>query len=316
MTRRVATTSPLLLTALLLVSLLLASFATTASAQPTSLSRTETEAMGSLTSRISHHHARQDPNSSRPTAAIYRGPIACEYCAESVGALLSTHPLNFSIRYLGPNESAGDVTAANLKQVDLFVQPGGGDDTDTDWARGAKYFTPALQQYVKEGGNFMGVCLGAFFARGPKTNETYFDLMPEGSYVTSERLLPGAQERSAKDTVVEVDWYFHSGPKRGTLKPRSWQYFQDGGAIVMDMAHAPKGTVVLGRYSYSGRPSAVVYPQGKGWVGLIGTHPEAQIEDNDWYDLGFKNPDGYERDWGDDFVQTFWDAVKKGDQGM
>ena len=148
-----------------------------------------------------------------------------------------------------------------------------------------------------------------FFAGGPSANERYFDLMPPGSFVTSERILPNAQETSAKDTVVQVDWHFDSGERRGRYSQGSWQYFQDGGAIVIDMARAPSGTCILGRYTFSGRPSAAILPYGKGWVGLIGTHPEAQIEDNDWYDSGFVNPDGYEQDWAFDFIGTFWDHI-------
>lgn len=311
-----------------------------------------------------------DSSSSRPLAGIYRGPIACDYCAESIGLMLRRSPAHYRVVYLGPHEKAGDIMRDTLSQLDVFVQPGGGDDTDATFAEGAAYYAEALREYVTGGGKFLGVCLGAFFARGPEATQkekdehggtldrTYFGLLPPGAFVDSERFTPGAQERSARDTVVQTDVYFHSswalpvgkdgahdeeGGKREVKKGRweqgRWQYFQDGGRVFLnfgnDTAQAlhragaedsggdsqkrgdskdiaspllPHNTKVLARYTYTGHPSSVVYPFGRGWVGLSGTHPEAEYVENDWYDLGFPNPNHYRKDVGWDLVGTLFEA--------
>ena len=61
----------------------------------------------------------------RPVAAVYRGPIACEGCAESVAHLLRRSPARFKVHYLGPEETH-DISPQTLSHLDLFAWPGGG----------------------------------------------------------------------------------------------------------------------------------------------------------------------------------------------
>lgn len=66
-----------------------------------------------------------DDGSDQPVAAVYRGPIAFEGCAESVAALLRKSPARYKVHYLGPNEFH-DVSKETLNKLDLFAWPGGG----------------------------------------------------------------------------------------------------------------------------------------------------------------------------------------------
>lgn len=68
--------------------------------------------------------ATRDSHSSYK-ALIYRGPAACDGCPESVAALLQSSSLKFEVEYAGPDEDI-DIDADSLRDVDLFVQPGGG----------------------------------------------------------------------------------------------------------------------------------------------------------------------------------------------
>lgn len=62
---------------------------------------------------------------SQPQALVYRGPAACEGCAESVAQLLSTSPSAFNVKYIGPGEDI-DINSQTLAWADVYAQPGGG----------------------------------------------------------------------------------------------------------------------------------------------------------------------------------------------
>ncbi|PWN92296.1 hypothetical protein FA10DRAFT_89483 [Acaromyces ingoldii] len=250
------------------------------------------------------HLCNRGKDLERPVAAVYRGPIACDGCSESVAELLRKSPANFRVHYLGPTETH-DINAQTLNHLDLFAWPGGGDDQDADYLKVAHY-TKEIQEFVRNGGRYAGFCMGAFLAQGQGSNQTFFQLLPRGSYVSSERFEKGAQIKGDEDTIILTDWTFHTGPKRGTSEDNRWQYFQDGGQIHLDESTLPVGAFVLGRYTYTGDPCSVIVPYGAGYVGLVGVHPEA---DKSWYeDWHGHNPQGIKFDIGHDFVQSLWQA--------
>lgn len=123
----------------------------------------------------------------------------------------------------------------------------------------------------------MGICLGAYLAgHGPG-----FDLLAPEDDTDEEISQPGAQVKNYRDTVIQVDWDFTTGPKRGQTDHRRWLYFQDGAAFKLSQKSPVR---VLGRYSSNGDAAATLSAYGKGWVGLIGPHPEA---DEEWCKLYF-----------------------------
>lgn len=67
----------------------------------------------------------QHEDDERPIAAVYRGPVSCDGCAEAVARLLRKSPAKYRVHFLGPNEQS-DVTSAALSRLDLFAWPGGG----------------------------------------------------------------------------------------------------------------------------------------------------------------------------------------------
>lgn len=196
---------------------------------------------------------------------MYRGPAACDGCAESVAALLKRAPRPFTVRYVGPGEDI-PLTTAGLAEADVYAQPGG-DDLDGAWAE-LRHAAGAIRDWTRDGGRYLGFCMGGYLAG----NDPGFGLLPGDTdeYIAS----PGASVRDERDTVVAVTW-------KG--KPRH-MYFQDGPIFVLeDGADAS----VLATYD-NGTPAAVVAPYGKGRVGVVGPHPEA---DHSWYsDAELNNP--------------------------
>ncbi|KAL2869035.1 uncharacterized protein BJX67DRAFT_348648 [Aspergillus lucknowensis] len=206
---------------------------------------------------------------TRPKALVYRGPAACDGCPEAVAALLKSSPSNFDVKFAGPQEEV-DITATSLGGVQLYAQPGGG-DLDPAWV-GTKKYKNILRDFVARGGRYAGFCLGAFLAgSGPG-----FELLPLGSDTDEEITQPKAQVTNDSDTVIQVDWHFQTGSRKGHRQNGRWLYFQDG--AVMKLARNTSA-IVLGTYSSNGDVAASITPLGKGWVGLVGPHPEA---DESW----------------------------------
>ncbi|CAK4033427.1 Hypothetical predicted protein [Lecanosticta acicola] len=226
-------------------------------------------------------------------ALVYRGPASCDGCPEAVANLLTSSPENIRVAYVGPKEKT-KLTRDALSKVDIYAQPGGG-DLDEAWPH-LHSSKSTIRKFVQNGGRYIGFCLGAYLAgHGPG-----FDLLHPKDDTDQEVKQPDSQVKDEeKDTIIQVDWDFSNGTK---AKGR-WMYFQDG--AVIELEHGSKAKV-LGRYSSNGNPAATLNKFGKGWVGVIGPHPEA---DQSWYDsYGISNPDGIHFDIGYDFLGTVVNA--------
>jgi glutamine amidotransferase-like uncharacterized protein len=135
-----------------------------------------------------------------------------------------------------------------------------------------KKYKQLIRDFVSNGGRYMGFCLGAYLA-GPSQG---FGLLPPGDSADDEMDQPGAQIRNEKDTIINVNWQFSTGPNAGRTQDKRWLYFQDG--AVIDIGNS-SNIRILGRYSSNDDVAATLSPFGRGWVGLVGPHPEAT---EDW----------------------------------
>ena len=95
--------------------------------------------------------------------------------------------------------------------------------------------------------------------------------------------------RTSTDTIVKVNW---------RNQPR-WMYFQDGPYFILNSGAT--GVTVLATYT-NGKIAALVAPYGKGKVGVVGPHPEADAR---WYsDSKIVDPDGLDAKLGHDLIDT------------
>jgi glutamine amidotransferase-like uncharacterized protein len=219
------------------------------------------------------------PPKPGPLALVYRGPAACSGCAESVATLLRNSPSHFRTKFVGPNCDE-PLSAATLATAVVYAQPGGG-SLDPAWRKMRKYATD-IQNWVRNGGTYLGFCLGGYLAGATPG----FALIPgdTNSYTDTAK----ATVQNSDDTIVAVSW-------RG--KERH-MYFQDG--PVFTLKSGAKATV-LATYP-NNTPAAVATTYGRGRVGVVGPHPEA---DQSWYsDAGLSNPDGIRPDLGYDLIET------------
>ncbi|KAJ4258918.1 hypothetical protein NW762_008005 [Fusarium torreyae] len=226
---------------------------------------------------------------ARPKAVVYRGPASCPGCPESLANLLRSSPSNFKVVFAGPHEDV-DVTETTLKDATVYAH-GRGDDQEKAYRQTKKY-QPAIQSFVRSGGHYVGICLGAYLAG----HTDGYGLLPEGAETGQEITQHGAQVKTEDDTIIQVDWTFESG----RTEKKRWTYFQDG--VVIKGLNNPSPGRVIGRDFKNGDVAAYVTPYGKGSVGLVGIHPEA---DEEWYeDEGISNPEGVKFDIGYDFIEA------------
>jgi len=207
--------------------------------------------------------------SSKPTALVYAGPASTAdstLCWKPITALLKT---SYKVIEVGPaSRPRVALTAHLLERATLYVQPGGGNDLLGAWNEMKKYRTP-LMNYVKHGGHYLGICMGAYLAAGENSKgNPGLGLIRPGD--TNEYIGPSLvsddPSNSEADEVVALSW----GGKRRTM------YFQAGPEFT---AQELRSTNVIATYS-NGQSAAMVVALGKGSIGLSGPHPEAP---SDWY---------------------------------
>ena len=185
----------------------------------------------------------------KPTIALFLYDPKCSVQSGNgvIKALQSDY--NFKIFSTNPLEDNF------FDDVDIIAVPGGFGDANT-FDRAFKYNKKRIQQFVHNGGKYLGICMGAYWA-----GSHYFDIL---------------------DSVDAVQYI--TQPKTDTRRPHAkdlsvtWQgvpekmFFYDGCALVGD--HRKFNTIA----TYANGDSMAIIQHN---IGLIGCHPEAE---QFWYD--------------------------------
>ena len=138
--------------------------------------------------------------------------------------------------------------------VDLVVFPGGIGDSDA-WDYLFRAHGSRIQEFVANGGRYLGVCMGAYWA-----DHHYFGItdIKVKQYIRR----PYTCTRRYYSKAIECTWNGHADRF----------FFYDGPAFIGDESQFD----VIARYQ-NGDPAAVI----QGRIGLIGPHLESQ---HHWYD--------------------------------
>jgi glutamine amidotransferase-like uncharacterized protein len=164
---------------------------------------------------------------------------------------------NGIIRALSPHYEFKIFTRHDLERdffhdVDMVCFPGGVGDSDS-FDRLMSVHRRRVRDFVHNGGRFLGICMGAYWA-----DQEYFDLL-YNTRVQQYIRRPFSCTRRPHAKHMPVDW----------LGEQQRMYFYDGAAMVGGPAQ------VIARYS---NHDAMAIIQNR--VGLIGCHPEAE---HHWY---------------------------------
>ena len=203
---------------------------------------------------------------------------------EAVAEALRASRWHFDVITAGPEGELPVAEALRLPGVRLYAQPGAAGDDAAAYRR-QRADKRAIRSYVRHGGRYLGICMGAFLAE-PGFFNIFRGRVDE--YYSSK----GASITTDDPGLVPVVW-------RGN---RRALYFQDGGFMIpgKGLRKDATGLDLIALYS-NGTIAALVAPFGAGKVGLCGPHPEAPPA---WYrEAGLRYP-GPTQDMADDLIDS------------
>lgn len=182
----------------------------------------------------------------KPRIALFlNNPVADVSCCNGMIEALEDY-YRFSVF------SKKTITDIDFSKIDLVAFPGGTGDASI-FDRIIHKNSRIIQDYVADGGKYLGICMGAYWA-----SEHYFNLTKNvkvEQYITR----PNAEVRRSYQTTLDVTW---------NRKPTR-MYFFDG------CAFTGKNFRTIARYA-NGDPMAIIQKN----IGLIGCHPESR---ETWY---------------------------------
>ena len=185
----------------------------------------------------------------KPTIALF---VADPYCSvQSANGVITALGNNYTFKLFGKNQ----VEDGFFDHVDIVAVPGGfGDASSFD--RLFKANQNSVKQFVRTGGKYLGICMGAYWA-----GSHYLDLLVGVDSVQYIKQ-PNTDTRRPHAKDINIEWQGH--PNR--------MFFYDGCALVGDTNKFN----TIATYA-NGDAMAIIQNN----IGLIGCHPEAEPF---WYD--------------------------------
>jgi len=185
----------------------------------------------------------------KPTVALFVYDPKCSVQSGNgiIRALRAFY--NFKIFSINPLEDNF------FDDVDMIAVPGGIGDASS-FERAFRHNGDRVRQFVQQGGKYLGICMGAYWAGSNYLN--MLDRVDAVQYITR----PGTDTHRPHAKDLHVIW--RNRPER--------MFFYDGCALIGDTTKFD----TIARYT-NGDGMAII----QGNIGLIGCHPEA---DEFWYD--------------------------------
>lgn len=195
------------------------------------------------------------PMSSGGTyAVIYNGPVAAEGGPEAVASI--AEDVGLPVMYIADVGELPDM----LDDTAVFII--GGTEDDLDPLRDA--FTPdvmeALQDYLRQGGRYWGICGGGYLA------STGWE--DEGRFVGMLALVPAVSyefDENDEPQILSIEWFDET----------ELMYFQFGPGFELEPTEEE---VNVFAYYSDGGIAGLMSSYGHGKVAVSGPHPEA-LED-------------------------------------
>jgi hypothetical protein len=142
-----------------------------------------------------------------------------------------------------------------FRHVDLIAVPGGFGDSDS-YESLFKHNGQEVKQFVRNGGHYLGICMGAYWA-----SSHYLNIL-EGVDAVQYLRRPGTDTRRPHAKSIAINWL---------NKPMN-MFWYDGCALVGDKTKFE----TVATYA-NGDAMAIIQDR----IGLIGCHPESE---KFWYD--------------------------------
>jgi len=184
----------------------------------------------------------------KPTIALFLYDPKCS--VQSGNGIIKALGAFYNFKIFGINELEDNF----FDGVDIVAVPGGfGDASSFD--RAFKYNGARIKQFIANGGYYLGICMGAYWA-----GKHYFNLLGDIDAVQYLKQ-PNTDTRRPHAKNIKIEWL-------GTPMNMFWY---DGCAFT-----GPGYYDTIAKYA-NDDPMAII----KGRIGLIGVHPESE---QFWYD--------------------------------
>lgn len=184
----------------------------------------------------------------KPTIALF---VADPFCSvQSANGIINALSNDYKIKLFSKNE----VEEGFFEGIDIIAVPGGFGDADS-FSRLFKANQNSVKTFVTNGGKYLGICMGAYWAGSHYLN--ILDSVDAVQYITQ----PNTDTRRPHAKDINITWQGH--PER--------MFFYDGCALVGDSS---KFTTIA---TYANGDAMAIIQNN---IGLIGCHPEA---DQFWY---------------------------------
>jgi len=185
----------------------------------------------------------------KPTIALF---VADPFCSvQSANGIIKALGNDYTFKLFSKNE----VEQGFFNGIDIVVVPGGFGDANS-FDRLFKTNQRSVKQFIRNGGKYLGICMGAYWAGSHYLN--ILDGIEAVQYITQ----PNTDTRRPHAKDINIVWQEH--PNR--------MFFYDGCALVGDTSKFK----TIATYT-NGDAMAVIQNN----IGLIGCHPEAE---SFWYD--------------------------------
>ena len=185
----------------------------------------------------------------KPTIALFIHDPKCS--VQSGNGIMQALGNNYNFKLFSKNE----VEDVFFDDVDMVAVPGGFGDADS-YDTLFKNNAQAVRGFVRQGGRYLGICMGAYWA-----GRHYLNILDSVDAVQYIRR-PGTDTRRPHAKNMSITW-------RGQPDHMFWY---DGCALVGDNTKFE----TMATYS-NGDAMAIIQNR----IGLIGCHPEAE---QFWYD--------------------------------
>jgi hypothetical protein len=186
------------------------------------------------------------PSNVVPAILLFEGTGTSPNDVRAVKSILETRHLEFST---ADSSRLNGMSASDLQAHRLLIVPGGNYITMGNGL--APHTTATIHDAVQRGLNYLGICAGGLLAGNVPGNGLNLAAgVRFGFYGAVNRGVHKAAVEITAAGVPPIEHYWEDGPQ-----------YTGWGAVV-------------GKYP-DGTPAIVQGRSGKGWVILVGTHPEA-----------------------------------------
>jgi glutamine amidotransferase-like uncharacterized protein len=183
----------------------------------------------------------------KPTIALFIHDPKCS--VQSGNGIIKALNSKYEFKIFSKNELEDDF----FDDVQMIAVPGGFGDSDS-YDSLFKHNSKRVVEFVKNGGHYLGICMGAYWA-----GKHYLNILGD----------------------VEVEQYIKR-PNADTRRPHAknmpvvWNGIDDNMFFYDGCAFGPGQYEIIAKYM-NDDPMAII----KGRIGLIGCHPESQLH---WYE--------------------------------